>query len=291
MEWPAAFVALGRAGACAQLIAAARAAAARPWCWRPRSSSRCWPTAGGRPLPYRVGECLRQRPAGPRRLRGRQPAVDAMGQEEAVDSLPPKTDPDAREATRKPVEPVVEKLSAPACRWCRRGQPIAERQLDLLQEEHQAYVRQPAPDRSLRAAASRLFLIFSLLAARGRPVRGPLPAGLAAEPAQDRRRLRAWSSSRWLLVLLLSQPPWHAVAGAADDHGHDPDLAYNPQFALLMSFSLALAMTVALGTSLESPAGADGRPGDGGPAAAQRPHAHAARARSAACAGAGLSWP
>src|SRR5207248_597962 len=52
------------------------------------------------------------------------------------------------------------------------------------------------------------------------------------------------------LGLLLSRAPWHADLIPLTITAMVLTIAYNPQFALLMSFSLALAQTVALGTDL-----------------------------------------
>jgi putative nucleotidyltransferase with HDIG domain len=52
------------------------------------------------------------------------------------------------------------------------------------------------------------------------------------------------------LGLLLSRPPWQAVLIPLTVATMILTLAYNPQFALLMSFCLALVTNVALGTSL-----------------------------------------
>src|SRR5205823_3489746 len=48
------------------------------------------------------------------------------------------------------------------------------------------------------------------------------------------------------LGFLLSRPPWYAVIIPLTVTAMVLTIAYNPQFALLMSFSLALATTMAL---------------------------------------------
>src|SRR5207237_8251919 len=54
-----------------------------------------------------------------------------------------------------------------------------------------------------------------------------------------------------VLVFLLSQAPWHAVFLPMTITAMILTLAYNPQFALLLSFSLAFVMAVVLGTKVE----------------------------------------
>jgi hypothetical protein len=53
------------------------------------------------------------------------------------------------------------------------------------------------------------------------------------------------------MALIVSGPPWHAVLVPLTTTAMILTIAYNPQFALLISFCLSLATTVALGTDLE----------------------------------------
>src|SRR5437016_2988621 len=95
---------------------------------------------GGPPLPYQVGEVHS------RDLRVRvyfelvnQPQTE-HARDEAVEQLPAQfsEDPQAREAARLTVPPVIEKYS-PGMLLVPRGQPITERQLTLLEEDHRAF--------------------------------------------------------------------------------------------------------------------------------------------------------
>ena len=52
------------------------------------------------------------------------------------------------------------------------------------------------------------------------------------------------------LAFLLSRPPWYAVVVPLTVTAMILTIAYNPQFALLLSLSLALATAVSLGTDL-----------------------------------------
>jgi putative nucleotidyltransferase with HDIG domain len=54
-----------------------------------------------------------------------------------------------------------------------------------------------------------------------------------------------------VLGALLSQPPWNALLLPMTFTAMVLTLAYNPQFALMMTFALELALTVVLGTSVD----------------------------------------
>ncbi len=205
--------------------------------------------AWGPTVPYRVGEVHRSD------LRVRvgfevvnQPQTD-WRREEAVESLqgPDTGDPIAREEARRAVTPVVEKYPA-GMPLVRRGQPVNERQLTLLEEEHRAYLRsQTRSDHARRAVA--LFLIISLLAA----VVVIYVARFQQSLAQDLNKILSICVLvvvTLALGLLLSRPPWQALLIPLTLTAMVLTIAYNPQFALLMSFSLTLVMAVALGTGL-----------------------------------------
>src|SRR5438067_3878820 len=117
----------------------------------------------GTPLPYRVGQVY------PRDLRVRayfelvNQTQTEHARDEAVESLPPdlSEDPQAREAARLAVPPVVEKYS-PGMLLMPRGQPLTERQLTLLEEEYRAFQRGlGTADHARRAVA--LFLVMGML--------------------------------------------------------------------------------------------------------------------------------
>jgi putative nucleotidyltransferase with HDIG domain len=205
--------------------------------------------AWGPPMSYRIGEVY------PSDLRVRvyfeivnQPQTD-WRREEAVESLPARQggDPLVREEARRAVEPVIEKYP-PGMPLVRRGQPITERQMNLLQEEHRAYLRSLRPSDLARRSAA-LFLIISLLAsivvlyvARFQPALAQSGLKIAS--------ICILVVSALTLALMLSRPPWQASLVPLAVTAMVLTIAYNPQFALLMSFSLTLIMTVALGTGL-----------------------------------------
>jgi putative nucleotidyltransferase with HDIG domain len=131
----------------------------------------------------------------------------------------------------------------------RRGQPITEEQMSLLKQEHEAYLRSLTPaDQARRGIA--LFLIMTQLAlvAVLYCVRFQLALTQSVVKVAGVCALVVLTLA---LELLLSGPPWHAVLLPLTTTAMILTIAYNPQFALLMSFSLSLATTVALGTSLE----------------------------------------
>lgn len=129
------------------------------------------------------------------------------------------------------------------------GHPIQERHLDLLHDEHLAYILSLGQDYHWTRGCA-LFIIFSLLTsmvviyvARFQPALGeslPMIAGVCVLVLIT-----------CALCLLLSEAPWHAVILPLTITAMVLTLAYNAQFALLLSLSLALAMTAVLGTSVE----------------------------------------
>jgi putative nucleotidyltransferase with HDIG domain len=210
----------------------------------------------GPPLPYRVGEVypfdlrvrvdfervnhvqlVNQAAQAKRAAEGaEQPRPAAAGKEPAV-----------QENARHTERPVVEKYPA-GMLLVQRGRAIREGELALLQEEHKAFWRSQGRSDHLRRGAA-LFLIFSLLAALVVIYVARFQTGLA-QSLPTIAGVCALVLLTLALGLLLSRPPWHAVLLPLTITSMVLTIAYNPQFALLMSFSLTLAMTVALGTDL-----------------------------------------
>jgi putative nucleotidyltransferase with HDIG domain len=126
-----------------------------------------------------------------------------------------------------------------------RSQPLGERELEALASEHAAYQDSLALGQRWQRG-SALFLIFSLLTtlvvlyvSRFQPALGqslPKIGGVCVLVL-----------GTFLLGLVLNQAPWHAVFLPMTLTAMILTLAYNPQFALLLSFSLALALAVVLG--------------------------------------------
>ena len=225
----------------------------------------------GPPLPYRVGEICRTicgpastsrsstrpRRCAPRRSRG-TPAARA-----------------ARDPARVRGRAMPCRLSSiatrPACCSCRAASRSPNAQL--------------RPAARGRPGLSSTAAAWPTTAPRRRPVPGPQPAG---GPGRALRRPLpaglAQSLPKIVGVCVLvagdagarpvcaATPPWHAVLVPLTVTAMVLTIAYNPQFALLMSLSLTLAMTVRWAPAWP-PARGDGRAGDRDAAAAQRAHA------------------
>ncbi|MBI1831386.1 MAG: HDIG domain-containing protein [Planctomycetes bacterium] len=130
-----------------------------------------------------------------------------------------------------------------------RGQPIQERQLDLLKEEHRAYCDSLTPADQWSRAGS-LFVILSLITALMSMYVARFQAGLAQSLPMI-VGVCVLILTTLVLSTLLSQPPWNAMLLPMTFTAMVLTLAYNPQFALMMSFALELALTVTLGANVE----------------------------------------
>jgi putative nucleotidyltransferase with HDIG domain len=169
--------------------------------------------------------------------------------DEAVERLSPeqRSDPLACEQARRAVPDVIERYPAGTL-LVQRGQPISELQFNLLEEETRAFLAsRDVWDQFARGVA--LFLVLSLLA--------------AIVVLYVVRFQHSLAHSLWKVVgvcalvlvtlvlgLLLSRSPYHAVLIPLTVTALILTIAYNPQFALLMSLSLTLAMVVTLGGRL-----------------------------------------
>jgi len=129
------------------------------------------------------------------------------------------------------------------------GQPIQDRQLELLWKEHQANISQMTPQ-ARWARGIALFLIFSLLSTLVVLYVSRFQAALA----QSLPMIVGVCVLALLTLIfgaLLDRAPWHAVFLPLIISAMVLTLAYNPQFALLMSFSLCFGMSVVVGSSVE----------------------------------------
>lgn len=130
-----------------------------------------------------------------------------------------------------------------------RGEAIQERQLDLLKEEHQAYLDSlSSKDHWYRAVA--LFLIFSLQTALVVMYVARFQTALAQSMSMI-AGVCVLIFATIVLATVLSPPPWNALLLPMTFTAMVLTLAYNPQFALLMTFALELALTVVLGTNVD----------------------------------------
>ena len=129
-----------------------------------------------------------------------------------------------------------------------RGEPI-DKQFDLLKDEHQAYLESlTAKDHWSRGIS--LFLIFSLLTI----IDVMYVARFQASLANNLSMIAGVCILALMTIVLgtvLNQPPWNALLLPMTFTAMVLTLAYNPQFALMMTFSLELALTVVLGTSVD----------------------------------------
>jgi putative nucleotidyltransferase with HDIG domain len=166
--------------------------------------------------------------------------------DEAVEQLPPELrgDPAACDATRRAQPPVVDRYPAGTL-LVQRGQPITEQQYALLQEETRTFLRtQSSWDQFRRGAA--LFLVLSLLSMIIVLYSVRFQPGLA----QSLPKVAGVCALVFLTLvigLILSRPPWHAALVPLIITAMIVTIAYNPQFALLLSLSLTLAMVVTMG--------------------------------------------
>jgi putative nucleotidyltransferase with HDIG domain len=201
----------------------------------------------GPPLPYRVGKVY------PRDVRVRvyfeieNETLTEHARDDAASQLPSPQNEDAaaRAAARAGVAPVVDKFT-PGMLLVPRGQPITERQLTLLEEEHRAHQDTLGRGDHIRRGVS-LFLTMALLAALIVMYVVRFQQGLA-ECLPRAIGVGVLVNATLTLALILSPDPWHAEFVPLTLTAMIFTLAYNPQFALLMSFCLSIVADVALGT-------------------------------------------
>ncbi len=169
--------------------------------------------------------------------------------EEAIEALPEeqRSDPLICQATRKKVPLVVDRYPA-GCLLVGRGQPISEAHYQLLQKEAQAFRANRSTGDHVRQALS-LFLVFSLLTCVVVLYVIRFQRALA-ESLHKLVGVCALVLGTLILGLMLSWISWHAVLIPLTMTALILTIAYNPQFALLMSISLSLAMIITLGGQL-----------------------------------------
>jgi putative nucleotidyltransferase with HDIG domain len=153
----------------------------------------------------------------------------------------------AEEKARNAERPVVEQYPQ-GMLLVERGKPITGRQLALLDEERRAYEHSLGQNARIRRGAA-LFLIFGLLAILIVIYVGRFQVSLA-QSLPTIVGLCGLVLITLALAMLLSHRPWHAAIIPLTLTGMIFTIAYNPQFALLMSFSMTLALSVALGSDL-----------------------------------------
>ncbi len=204
----------------------------------------------GPPFPYRVGEIY------PSDIRVRvfftmvNGSQTERAREKASKAGPANGDVDGfgDGEVQRAVEPVVERYPV-GMPLVRRGQPVTLAELPLLREEQRAYMSSlSTPDHLRRAGA--LFLVMSLLA--GVVVLYCVRFQQAlAESIVKITGICFLVTLTMICGLYFSGPPWHAVLVPLTLSAMILAIAYNCQFALLMSLGQSLAVTVALGSNLE----------------------------------------
>jgi hypothetical protein len=169
--------------------------------------------------------------------------------DEAVEALPAdrRGDPAACEAARRAIPVVVDRFP-PGTLLVQRGQPIDDQQYQLLRAELAAFLRSQSSADHVRHGFS-LFLVFSLLCSVVVIYVSRFQTGLA----QSLPKVVGVCALVLLTLvtgMLLSSATWHAVLIPLTVTALILTIAYNPQFALLMSLSLTLAMIVTLNGKL-----------------------------------------
>ncbi|MFO0926545.1 MAG: HDIG domain-containing protein [Gemmataceae bacterium] len=172
--------------------------------------------------------------------RRRDEAVEALSADE-------RTSPPRIEAARRAVQPAVDRYP-PGTLLVQRGQPISDLQYQLLRAETAAFLTSQSNADHVRRGVA-LFLVFSLLASVAVLYVVRFQKALA-ESLSKILGVCSLVVLTLLLGLVLSQASWQAVLIPLTATAMIFTIAYNPQFALLMSLSLTLAMIVALGGKL-----------------------------------------
>ena len=193
--------------------------------------------------------------------------------DEAVERLPPdqRCDPARCDAVRYAVSPVVDRYP-PGTLLVPRGQPITEPQASLLRRESHALLRNQSTAGRFRRGIA-LFLVFSLLSSVVVLYVVRFQQGLA-ESLPKVLGVCALVVLTLVVGLLLSHATWHAVLIPLTVTALILTIAYNPQFALLMSLSLTLAMIIALGGKFSDLLVAMGGQATAILVLRERPHAH-----------------
>jgi cyclic-di-AMP phosphodiesterase PgpH len=131
----------------------------------------------------------------------------------------------------------------------RRGEPIQDRQIDLLREEHNAWLDTLSQADQWSRGAS-LFIILSLLTAVVAMYVARFQPGLASSLPMI-AGVCVLVLLTIALAVLLNPSPWCAALLPLTITAMVLTLAYNPQFALLMTFALELALNLIQGGSVD----------------------------------------
>ncbi len=174
----------------------------------------------------------------------------ARKRDEAVAALPAdqQSDPAQCESARQAIPPVVERYP-PGTLLVQRGRPISDAHYRLLKKENDAFLASRSSADHFRRWLA-LLLVFSLLA--GVVVLYVVRFQQAlAESLPKLAGVCGLVLVTLILGLLLGRASWHAVLIPLTMTTLILTIAYNPQFALLMSLSLTLATIVTLNGKLD----------------------------------------
>lgn len=173
----------------------------------------------------------------------------ARQREAAVETLPEhlRSDPHAVEAVRSSV-PICYDEFPQGSLLVQRGRPITRQQHQILHAERRAFQKSLTTTDHWRRGSS-LFLVFTLLATV------VVIYVVRFQPALAQSMPKAIGVCALVLLtilsgMLLSMASWHTILIPLTIAAFIFTIAYNPQFALLMSLCLTFGMIVALGGQL-----------------------------------------
>jgi putative nucleotidyltransferase with HDIG domain len=173
-----------------------------------------------------------------------------QAREEAERRLPPeaRSNPALCEQARQSVVPVIRPYP-PGSLLVPRNQPIGHEQYGLLMAENRAYQAAIPPALHMRRGSS-LFLTFSFLAVL------VVLYVIRFQHALAQSLPKVFGVCTLVVLtlvigLLMSRATWHAVLVPLTMTALILTIAYNPQFALLMSITLTMTMIVTLGGKLD----------------------------------------
>ncbi|MGL4552220.1 MAG: hypothetical protein ACRC33_13655, partial [Gemmataceae bacterium] len=177
------------------------------------------------------------------------PLDTARRRDDAVARLSPDDRCDAAkcEAARQAVVPVVDRYP-PGALLVSRNEPVRDQEMVLLKAEQRAFSASLKTAERLRRAAA-LFLVFNLLASVA------VLYAVRFHPALAESLPKVTCVCGLVLLtvvfsVILAGMNWQAILIPLTMTAMILTVAYNPQFALLMSLSLTLTVTVALGGRL-----------------------------------------
>jgi putative nucleotidyltransferase with HDIG domain len=202
----------------------------------------------GTPQPHRVGEICAHDLTARVAFQVVNEVETEQARHDALQEIPPGERTEQRIAeVRDSIPPVIDKCSQGTL-LVRRGQPITDAQAALLEVESESYLNsRSAAEQVGRAIA--LFLLLTLLSLTVVIYVVRFQHSLARSLPKV-AGVCALVMVTLVLGLLLNHAPWCAVLLPLTVTAVILTIAYNPQFALLMSLSLTLGMVITVGGRL-----------------------------------------